>query len=245
MKKTSNTRPDLNGTRKELEAIMAMGHNSYSVYEDWIGLMFCAYLHDEARYMEIMGRYANTAPVGHREADHFCNALGLALYHIQTTGEEVLGQLFMEYASNHYRGQYFTPMEVARMTAAMTLVNMPEDRRFTIADPCCGSGVMLIAASKEMSAEQQARAIFVGQDIDLNCARMCALNLMFFNLDGVVIWGNTLALEARAGWMSQRSPVGACLKPMSLEEAKRWAGGSAQAAKETKKSCRQEQMSLF
>jgi len=63
---------------------------------------------------------------------------------------------------------------------------------------------------------------FVGQDIDLRCVRMTALNLAFRNLYGYVIWGNTLALEQkliyRTGFDGQgflrEVPLTACPTPV-------------------------------
>ena len=38
---------------------------------------------------------------------------------------------------------------------------------------------------------------FYGQDVDLRCVRLTALNLAFRNLYGYVIWGNSLGLEKK------------------------------------------------
>lgn len=69
--------------------------------------------------------------------------------------------------------------------------------------------------------QQNNRAFFVGQDIDLNCARMCALNLMFFNLDGLVVWGNTLTNEVHGAWETRRSVAfGGTLRAVDSEQAR-------------------------
>ena len=52
---------------------------------------------------------------------------------------------------------------------------------------------MLLAA-----AEIQPNWHFVGQDVDLRCARMTAINLGLRNLYGHVAWANTLTLETKA-----------------------------------------------
>jgi hypothetical protein len=64
--------------------------------------------------------------------------------------------------------------------------------RKSVCDPCCGSGRMLLAAG-----EMQPGWEFVGQDIDLRCVRMTAINLALRNLYGYVIWGNSLGSEKR------------------------------------------------
>ena len=42
--------------------------------------------------------------------------------------------------------------------------------------------------------------MFYGQDIDLRCVRMTALNLAFQNLYGFVVWGNSLTMEQRLAY---------------------------------------------
>lgn len=78
MSKKSNQRanPGLNPVRKELEAIIGMGYRSHRVFEDWVGLMFHAFQRDDPPYLEIMGQYRNTEPVGqhhqHRREQRPC-----------------------------------------------------------------------------------------------------------------------------------------------------------------------------
>ena len=260
-KNSQRMNPGLAPVRKELEAIMAKGHSGYRVYEDWVGLMFYAFQRDDPHYLEIMGQYRNEGPMGQREADHFAYALACLMEYMQATNEEALGPLFEEYASSHYMGQFFTPSNVAQLMAGICQTPPPEESRFTVLDPACGAGACLIAAAKEQTFEQNNRAIFVGQDIDLNCARMTALNLMFFNLDGIVLWGNHLALEVRGAWKTRRSVAfGGSLRPEDKEEARAWLVQAAPQAKaapapvqapaprvktDTKTGRKIEQLSLF
>lgn len=144
MSKKSNQRvnPGLNPVRKELDAIIGKGHNGYRVFEDWVGLMFYAFQRDDPPYLEIMGQYRNTEPVGQRAADHFANATAYLLDYMRATNEETLGPLYEEYAANHYTGQYFTPSSVARLMARITHTAPPETGRFKVLDPACGAGAL-------------------------------------------------------------------------------------------------------
>ena len=81
----------MNPVRKELDAIIGKGHNGYRVFEDWVGLMFYAFQRDDPPYLEIMGQYRNTEPVGQRAADHFANATAYLLDYMRATSEETLG----------------------------------------------------------------------------------------------------------------------------------------------------------
>ena len=58
---------------------------------------------------------------------------------------------------------------------------------------------------KEMTNKEVDNSLFIGQDIDFNCVQMCALNLLFFNLNGAIIFGNTLAVEVNRVFITKRS----------------------------------------
>lgn len=48
---------------------------------------------------------------------------------------------------------------------------------------------------------------------------------MFFNLNGVSIWGNSLSLEVRSAWQTHRSLAwGGALSPYPVEKAKKLLG---------------------
>jgi hypothetical protein len=65
----------------------------------------------------------------------------------------------------------------------------------TVCEPCGGSGRLLLAAAK-VNPDR----LFVGQDIDLRCVRITAINLALRGLCGSVIWGDSLALEQRLAY---------------------------------------------
>lgn len=199
-----------------------MGYNPHKAFTDWIGLMFHAYMQDDPAYLKIMREYRNEAPKGQREADHFAMAHAYLLEHMKLTGKEVLSDLYMEYAPNGNIGQFFTPYHVADVMCKITCNAYPQDRNFTIYDPTCGAGVMFIAAAKNMTFEDNGRAIFIGHDLDINCVRMCALNLMFFNLNGIIIHGNTLTMEVKDSWQTTRTLFGGNLKHVDPESVKKW-----------------------
>jgi len=89
--------------------------------------------------------------------------------------------------------QYLTPESITSVMAAMSANNLEAStERRRVLDPCCGSGRMLLAV-----AEQRPHWEFVGQDVDLRCVRMTAINLALRNLYGRVIWGNSLDDDRR------------------------------------------------
>ena len=67
------------------------------------------------------------------------------------------------------------------------------------------------------AAKKRPQAL-VGQDIDLRCVRMTAINLGLRNLYGYVLWGNSLAGEVKLGYRTGFNMHGTVIRPMRPDE---------------------------
>ncbi len=198
---------------KQLEAITHRGYSAWNVFEDWISLMFYALQRNDDEYLKIVRRYKNDRP-GEREIDYFCKAFALLMSKMQETNEELLGEIYTSWeVANKHNGQFFTPPSVSKIIAKMLA-----PKGGSISDPCCGAGIMLVYAAKEMTNKELDKAVFVGQDIDFTCVKMCALNFVFFNLNGYVIWGNTITNERRQVFRTVRSYMGGSIVELDAAE---------------------------
>lgn len=216
---------------RHLEQILSHGYSPFPVFYDWLDLMIFALERDDPRYLEVVRKYKNDQAVGKREIDYFCKAFAMLQIEMQKTNDDVLGQVYMEWnQSNKYRGQFFTPKHVASAMASML------QPRGKILDPCCGSGVLLVEAIKTMDHESLNKAVFVGQDIDLTCVKMCALNLMFFNVNGYVVWGDSLLMECKQVYETHRSPLGGSIRELIGEALDNFKNAYIPAIKETFKN---------
>jgi type I restriction-modification system DNA methylase subunit len=141
----------------------------------------------EEEYLEVAKRYSEGDP---RPIDSFPVAFAALIESMESTRRDILGDIFEGAITHGENGQFFTPEHVCQLMAKMTM-NEDEAGK-TICDPCCGSGRNLLAA-----ADVNRRNEFVGQDVDLRCVRMTALNLSLRNLYGWVVWGDSLRMEQR------------------------------------------------
>jgi hypothetical protein len=125
-----------------------------------------------------------------------------------------LGEIYeIEGQSEKGFSQYFTPMPLCELMASLTIdENAPEDAR--IADPACGTGRLLLACIKH-----RPRGYYMGIDVDRVMAVSCALNLLWRNVRGDVIWGNTLSLQARGGWTLSSTALGGQIRCLPVERA--------------------------
>lgn len=108
--------------------------------------------------------------------------------------QDFLGAAYMELGlGNHWTGQFFTPYNVSKMMAQMTLgTSIPEEKDFiSVCDPCCGAGAMLIAAANTFP-DYKERVLFCGQDIDRITGLMCYIQLSMLRCAGYVCIANSL-----------------------------------------------------
>ncbi len=177
---------------KLLEAASVRSHhNTRQVFEDFLTMSVCSLAGGtmEDEYMEIVPRYTE-GEKGKRAIDFIPQAFGALVEAMEKTRKDILGDLFQGGVTFGENGQFFTPDHICDVMARMSMDEGIVGKR--IFDPACGSGRTLLAA-----ADIAPKNEFYGQDVDLRCVRMTAINLALRNLYGYVIWGNSLAAEQR------------------------------------------------
>jgi N-6 DNA methylase len=178
----------------------------------------------EEQYMTVVKKHSQGKP-GRRGCDSIAELFAksiAAMESEETRGEmkDILGDLFQGAITYGEAGQFFTPEPIARMMAAMTVGDVPEEAKHekkSVCDPACRSGRMLLAV-----AEMQPHWLFVGQDVDLRCVQLTAINLALRNLYGYVIHGNSLADQRRLVYRTgfdlvgvvSEVPLGDCPEPV-------------------------------
>lgn len=162
----------------------------------------------EKRYLEIIGKY--TKP----EQQAICEIFGQMFILLTSVTndngvfDDYLGEIFMRCnMANNKSGQVFTPFHVAHLMATAA-IGEPSDRVqndeiLTIADPCCGSGVMSLAALDVLKQKNinYARNCFIEcTDIDIRCVHMTYLQLSLAGVPAVIKHQNTLTNELWSVW---------------------------------------------
>lgn len=196
-----------------------MGYSRHKVYADWLDLMTYALQRDDDNYLEIVDRYDNDRKKGEREIDHFTRAFGLLQKGMAETNHDLLGVVYEEMGhSSDAFGQHFTPHNLSDAMAEMSIDDVDEDRDepYRIQDPASGSGRMLISAAKVLPDGVDAE--FYGVDKDSTCAKMTALNLCFFNLDGYAVQGDSLTLDYRRAWSTHGTLIGGEIYELEEDE---------------------------
>ncbi|MDB4614171.1 N-6 DNA methylase [bacterium] len=176
---------------KQLEEVsQRSGISRGQSFEDFLHVSVCALAHPtmEDEYLQTIERHKDGVK-GRRGVDKLAEMFATMVDAIDRTRDDILGDLFQGSITYGEKGQFLTPMPICRLMAQM---NIPEEKtgldgRRSVNDPAVGSGRMLLAA-----AEIQPNWHFVGQDIDLRCVRMTAINLGLRNHYGHVVQADTL-----------------------------------------------------
>lgn len=86
------------------------------------------------------------------------------------------------YASNAGKsgGEFFTPQEVSELLTRIALAGKTEVNK--VYDPACGSGSLLLNASKILGKEN-VRQGFFGQEINITTYNLCRINMFLHDID--------------------------------------------------------------
>jgi hypothetical protein len=219
-----------------LEAIHQLGYSRARVMRDWVELMLLALQGRDDPYLAVVERYVDDHGRPPLDGDrthpvrHYAAAFGELQVATADTDGDGLGAVYETFGHpSDALGQHFTPTPVCEAMTAMLLTVESDDEdededadadaaeqeadassddggladRELIGDPACGSGRMLLAMGRK-----KPDAFYVGQDKDLLCAKMAALNLCFFNLDGYAVHGDSLKVEGQQAWRARHTPLG-------------------------------------
>lgn len=125
----------------------------------------------------------------------------------ENPNQDFLGSMYMELGiGNKKDGQFFTPYVVCKAMADAQISKdavddaIKERGYITLNDPACGGGATLIAGAnrlKELGIDYQNFAWFEAQDLNLETACMCYIQLSLLGCAGVVIVGDTITQERR------------------------------------------------
>lgn len=152
----------------------------------------------EARYMAIVNRYADKDTIR-----AYPDLLGLAWETVAAGGNDFLGQVSGELSVLDARnGQFFTPYAVSRFMAEIGLDGLErvieEKGYFTLSEPACGAGGMVLAAADKLERMGYNPAIhMLVQAVDVSplAYYMAYLQMTWRGIAGSVIRGNTLSME--------------------------------------------------
>jgi len=167
----------------------------------------------EERYMQIVKGY------NREELEAFSHGLAHLTMALEDGFSDVLGRTYHDLElHNKWAGQFFTPYNVCRMMAQMTIADS-EDLKARIAargfvtaqEPAVGSGAMVIALAQEMrdaGVNYQEHLHVTAIDVDAKCAHMAYLQFSLLHIPAIIVHGNTLSLEEYSHWYTPAHIMG-------------------------------------
>jgi type I restriction-modification system DNA methylase subunit len=188
------------------------GNSSYQVFSDFLDLTISSFSGDERQYSARIERYRtdghNMATVKNLLQLH-AKALSGLVVGIEETNQDVLGSIYEYYSTTSDNfAQHFTPGSVSGTMAEITF---PDEDKICAASPDdplligdlsgCGSGSLLLeSACRLQKIRADCPAIYVGWDIDPDCAKMCVINFVLNGLTGYVVQGGSLRVQVNRCW---------------------------------------------
>jgi len=191
-------------------------HSHWQVFSDFCEMIAIAFSNAvdipqreprEERYMQIIKGYKKD------ELETFARGMAHLTLAMEAETRDVLGRTYHDLElHNKWAGQYFTPYDVSRMMAQMTIGDGDdlkariEERGFVTAqEPAVGSGAMVIALAHEMreaGINYQQHLHVTAVDIDPKCVHMAYVQFSLLHIPAVIIHGDTLALKEYHHWFT-------------------------------------------
>ncbi|WP_246593349.1 N-6 DNA methylase [Photorhabdus akhurstii] len=179
-------------------------HHRYRVFGDFVQCAAIS-LHNavcpdselEQQYLQIIKYYEP------EDVTRLSQLLVHVMRGLEHEPHDFLGGIFMEMnlGSKHLK-QFFTPWHISRVMANMQLSDMRQFLEkhpfFTLYEPACGAGCMVIAVAEELktSGYIPARHMWVScVDMDVVAASMAYIQLSLLGIPGEVVVGNALTNE--------------------------------------------------
>ncbi len=171
------------------------------VFDGFVRLSACALAAQtrEAEYIEEAKRWKP------EELKGFSHALGCLVEEMESKPfEDLIGGYYMEFAlsskGQQWNGEYHTPKPVCDMMAAMTIGELPPGNEpFTICEPACGAGAMILSIGQHV-AKQRRRLRVTAIDINKTACDMAFINTTLWGIPTRVINGNTISMEFWHQW---------------------------------------------
>lgn len=207
---------------KIFERLAAGRHSRWQVFADFCEMAAISFSNAvdltqrdarEAQYMQIIKKYDRT------EVELFPQALGQVVLALEKKFGDVLGRTFHDLElHNKWAGQFFTPYDLSRMMAGMTIGD-GDDLRDRIAhrgfvtaqEPAVGSGAMVIALAEEMrnaGINYQEHLHVRAVDVDLKCVHMAYVQFSLLHIPAIITHGDSLALKEYSHWYTPAHILG-------------------------------------
>jgi len=179
--------------------------NTYDLFRDFCEMAYCAHAkltagnqraeQLETRYMQIVGTYRNKETIR-----AFPELLAIAWRAIEEGGCDFLGNVATQMeVLNAKIGQFFTPYEVSRMIAEMSLQDVAPvieaNGYVTVSEPACGAGGMVLAAADTLQKhgfDPSTQMLVNAVDISPLCFHMTYVQATLRGIPALVELGDTL-----------------------------------------------------
>lgn len=202
---------------KLVDELTRIGLRHSEVFDDFLELAFCAlakgtHFPTSKTALSLEERYMRRVNARDKEyIRKMPRLLALSQIALARGGCDFLGAVSGELgALNGQAGQYFTPFEVCKLMATLTMPDrskpLNKEGYIAIHEPACGAGAMIIAATDVLVGNgiDLGDIIFEATDISHAAYKMAYIQLSLRGVPARVFNGNTLTNEV---WDFQFTPA--------------------------------------
>lgn len=161
----------------------------------------------EQRYLEIIKTYKPDEQKLLSDIFAMIFALCSSVVYDDGVFNDYLGEIFMRCnQANSAIGQVFTPYHISKLMAKCTITDsdITKNEVITVNDPCCGGGVMLLAAldvlKNDYGVNYAYNCFMDAGDVDIRCVHMAYIQLSLAGVPAIIKHQNALSRELWSVW---------------------------------------------
>lgn len=191
---------------------LSRNYSKYVVFSDFVKICAISIYNSIAKDKGLEKDYLKTIKTYRKEDQILFSKMFADLIMMYQTVDDIidiLGPIYEhENLSNPQSGQFFTPSNIAELMSKISIYSdknnfekiIKEKGFITMCEPCCGSGVMIIAFTKVLKSfgiNYQEDVLVTANDISDVCTFMTYIQLALYGIPAIVYCGNALTGEVR------------------------------------------------
>lgn len=182
----------------KLDALVDLGFEPEEVFRDWVDFLFFRMMGNRTQSNDVLKKYQGRGIPGTQARNIFLTAQYKMFGCMAKAEGDGLSELYTAYSPPSEPTEKPLPYVLYQALAAVQ--PHPINERTVTMVLNCRAGGLMVALIERRVREKTELAKYAGQDKNLLCVRMTALNLVWRGVEGLAIWADDQLADIKGIW---------------------------------------------